>query len=79
MEKLIDNYYIIVSLLLACADIIICFRAFSHKDKLGKYIGLVSIFAAIFCSLVFKNFNAGIAQKIKKNTKNMNVILPKPA
>ena len=47
MEKLIDNYYIIVSLLLACADIIICFRAFSHKDKLGKYIGLVSIFAAI--------------------------------
>lgn len=47
METLIGNYYVIVSLLLACVDIIICFRAFSHKDQLGKYIGLVSIFAAV--------------------------------
>ena len=40
---------------------------------------IVSIFDANFCSLVLKNFNAGIAQKIKKNTKNINVIFPKPA
>ncbi|MDO4486591.1 MAG: diguanylate cyclase [Bacillota bacterium] len=47
MERLIDDYYVILSLLLACIDIFICIGAFSHKGELGKYIGLVSVFAII--------------------------------
>lgn len=42
MERLTDDYYMILSFLLACIDICICAGAPSHKGKLGKYIGLVS-------------------------------------
>ena len=47
------------------------------KDKYIPKVqipAIVSIFEAIFCSLVLRNLRAGIAQKIKKNTKNINVI-----
>ncbi|MDO4482049.1 MAG: diguanylate cyclase [Bacillota bacterium] len=47
MGNIIEKYYTILSLLLAAIDMIICVKAFMHKSKLGKYIGLVSIFAII--------------------------------
>ena len=47
MERLIEDYYVILSLLLACADLLICIGAFRRKGALGRYVGIISVFAII--------------------------------
>lgn len=46
MERFLEDYYIFVSLLLAGTDMCIFAAAVRHKDKMGRYIAAVSVFAA---------------------------------